>query len=327
MEIVVLGGTSFVGHAVVAEALARGHEVRTFNRGRSGPDQPGVSAIHGDRTVDAALALLADLRPDAVTDTCGYVPEVVGRAARLLAKIAGSYAFVSSCSAAGFPTVRITADTPGLPCAPDADVDDGDYGELKAGCERAVEQAFGDHAWIVRPGIILGPRENVGRLPWWPHRIAKGGRVLAPGDPHVRMQVLDARDLAAWLIDGAERGVTGCYPATGVQGGTTYGRWLADCVDVTGSKGELVWVDDAVLLQHEVEPWSELPLWIPLTPDVPHVWDVDSSTAYATGLRCRPRLFATRGRGCRPTAGSPRLPTTCRAWASTRPRSSASSTR
>jgi 2'-hydroxyisoflavone reductase len=116
MEILVLGGTSFVGHAVVAEALARGHAVRTFNRGRSGPDQPGVSAIHGDRTVDADLAQLAGLRPDAVVDTCGYVPEVVGRGARLLAKTAGSYVFVSSCSAAGFPMVRITADTPGLPC-------------------------------------------------------------------------------------------------------------------------------------------------------------------------------------------------------------------
>jgi 2'-hydroxyisoflavone reductase len=151
-----------------------------------------------------------------------------------------------------------------------------------------VGQAFGDRAWVVRPGLILGPRENVGRLPWWLHRIAKGGRVLAPGDPQVRLQILDARDLAVWLIDGAERGRTGCYSATGVEGGTTYGRWLADCVDVTGSKAELVWVADDVLLQHQVEPWSELPLWMLRTPDLPHVWDVDSSAAYAAGLRCRP---------------------------------------
>lgn len=289
MRLLIIGGTEFVGRAVAEEALRRGHEVTTFNRGVTAPDVPGVRPVRGDRTQDADLDRLRGQEWDAVVDTCGYVPEVVGRAARLLAGSSGRYVFVSSVSACvAWPKERITDDTPRYDCPADARADAGEYGYLKAGCERAVEEAFGDRALVVRPGLILGPYENVGRLPWWLRRVARGGQVLAPGDPDTRMQLIDARDLAAWMLDAAERGLGGVFYATGPAGNTTMGRWLAACVEVTGADAELVWVPDRFLLDHQVRPWTELPLWRPDLPEYAGVWEVETARAEAAGLRTRP---------------------------------------
>lgn len=293
MKILVIGGSVFLGRHIVAEALRRGHEVTTFNRGRSGTDLPGVEAVRGDREVtDDLVRLAADRQWDAVVDVCGFVPRVVLESVRTLSGHAPHYTFISSISA--YPD---WPDKPGVDetfprheCPPDADAEYGDYGVLKAGCERAVEEHFDGGALVIQPGLIIGPYENVGRLPWWLTRISQGGRVLAPGDPTMPMQLIDARDIAAFTLDQAAKGTTGRYMTGGVQGNTTYGGWLDDCREVTGSDAEFVWVDDAFLIDQGVEQWTELPLWYAGGADGQSqgVWTHTSAKALAAGLTCRP---------------------------------------
>ncbi|MFI7633351.1 NAD-dependent epimerase/dehydratase family protein [Nonomuraea sp. NPDC049400] len=291
MKLLIIGGSGFLGRAVVVEALARGHEVTTFNRGRSGADVPGAEVVRGDREVRADLdRLIAGRSWDAVVDTSGYVPRVVGESARALSGHAGTYAFVSSVSAIdGFPGNPATEDTPGWPCAPDAGPDDGGYGVLKAGCERAVQQGFEGNALIVRPGLILGPHENVARLPWWLSRIARGGQVLAPGDPDTPMQLVDARDVAIFTLDQAERGTSDTFLVTGPAGNTTYGEWLGLCKEVTGSDAEFVWMDSRFLAEQGAGTFVELPLWGgPPSAEIDNFWSVPTARARAAGLRTRP---------------------------------------
>jgi nucleoside-diphosphate-sugar epimerase len=291
MRLLVIGGTAFLGRAVVEEALSRGDDVTTFNRGRTGPDLPGVRTIRGDREVDADLAALDDVADvDGVVDTCGFVPRVVGESARRLVDRARRYVFVSSMSSTTtWPHSPTPDGADGQPCPGDAGPDDGDYGVLKAGCERAVTPTFGDdRATVVRAGLILGPHENVGRLPWWLRRIAAGGEVLAPGDQDARMQLVDARDLAAFMLHCIEHDLAGTFNATGPQGNATMGSWLGDCVAVTGSDARLTWVDDELLLSHQVEPWTELPLWMPPGQGADHVWTAETAAAELAGLRSRP---------------------------------------
>jgi 2'-hydroxyisoflavone reductase len=214
---------------------------------------------------------------------------VVGDSARLLSAHAEGYVFISSISALpDWPARPVDESSPRHDCSPDAGPQDGDYGQLKAGCECAVEESFDGRVLVISPGLILGPHENVGRLPWWLRRIARGGRVLAPGDPGRAMQVIDARDIAAFGLAQIAAGASGRFLTSGVVGNTTFGRWLSDCVDVTGSDAELVWVDDTFLLEHHVETWTELPLWAPLQPDLAAVWLPSSDKALAAGLTCRP---------------------------------------
>lgn len=293
MQLLVIGGTSFLGRAAVVEALGRGWAVTTFNRGVSGPDVEGVEALRGDRAEPGALGQLENRRFDVVVDTCGFVPRVVARSVRALAESGAHYVFVSSISATPTWPGRPTPEgLDGLPCSSDAGPDDGGYGELKAGCERAVAEVFGDSSTVARAGLIIGPHENVGRLPWWLGRIARGGEVLAPGDPAEPMQLVDARDLAAFLLDCGEHRTGGTFNATAPRGNATFGSWLTDCVRVTGSDATLTWVDDPVLLAHQVQPWTELPLWMPKglagEDNGDHVWDADASLAAAAGLRPRP---------------------------------------
>ena len=291
MKLLVIGGSGFLGRAVVMAELARGHEVTTFNRGRSGPDVPGVEAVRGDRELRADLDRLADGRSwDMVVDTSGYVPRVVGESVRALSGRAATYAFVSSISAVdGFPAKPAAEDSPGWACEPDAGPDDGDYGVLKAGCERAVEQEFDGNALIIQPGLILGPHEDVARLPWWLTRISHGGRVLAPGDPGAPMQLVDARDVAIFTLDQAERGASGRYMVTGPAGNTTYGEWLGFCKEVTGSDAEFVWVDSEFLMAQGAGTFVELPLWGgPPSAETDNFWSVPTAKAEAAGLRTRP---------------------------------------
>ncbi|GAA2203924.1 NAD-dependent epimerase/dehydratase family protein [Nonomuraea monospora] len=290
MKVLVMGGSGFLGRAVVEAALARGHEVTTFNRGRSGADVPGVEAVRGDREVRADLERLAEGRQwDVVVDTCGYVPRVVGESVAVLSGRVATYAFVSSVSAVdGFPAKPAVEEAPGWACAPDAGPDDGDYGVLKAGCERAVEEGFDGDALIVRPGVILGPHEDVARLPWWLTRISRGGRVLAPGEPSGPLQIVDARDVAVFTLDQAARGASGSFLVTGRVGETTYGAWLAECVAATESGAELVWVDDAFLVEQEAGAFVELPLWSPPSEIRDNFWSVPTAKAVAAGLRTRP---------------------------------------
>ncbi|MFJ2026135.1 NAD-dependent epimerase/dehydratase family protein [Streptomyces sp. NPDC087897] len=286
-----LGGTEFVGRAVTDAALERGWEVTVFHRGRHAPP-PGVTALTGDRTAGApGLAALAGSGRewDLVVDTWSGAPSAVRDAARLLSDRAGHFGYVSSRSVYAFPAAA-GLDEDGPPVA-DASPDDGDdvpYGRAKRGGELAALDAFGDRALLARAGLIIGPGENIGRLPWWLSRIARGGPVIAPGSPATELQYIDARDVARWMLDAGVRGLHGAYNTVSRPGHTTMGELLAACVAVTGSDAELRWTDAETLLAAGVEPWSDLPVWLPPGELYDTLHRGDHTKAYAAGLRCRP---------------------------------------
>ncbi|MFE1781191.1 NAD-dependent epimerase/dehydratase family protein [Streptomyces sp. NPDC059506] len=287
MRLLILGGTEFVGRAVTDEALGRGWDVTVFHRGRHAPP-PGVTELLGDRTARGGLAALEEGEWDAVVDTWSWAPSAVRDAARLLAGRAGSYAYVSSGSVYTFPApAGSDEDAPVVEASPDDD-GESDYPRAKRGGELAALDAFGDRALLVRAGLILGPRENIGRLPWWLRRIARGGPVPAPGPRSLELQYVDARDLAAWTLDAAGAGLGGPFNIVSPPGHTTTGELLEACVRVTGSDAELRWTDPERILAAGVEPWSDLPVWAPPGElhDALHRSDV--SRALGAGLRCRP---------------------------------------
>jgi nucleoside-diphosphate-sugar epimerase len=279
MRILVLGGTVFLGRHVVAAALARGHEVTVFTRGVH-PVPDGVEALVGDRGGD--LSALERGEWDAVVDTSGYQAADVGRLCTLLADRVGHYVFVSSCNVyPAWPEEPVDEDSPVW------DTDDDEYGPQKAASERAGEAALPGRFATVRAGLICGPHDNIFRLPWWVRRIAAGGRVPAPGDPAQPVQLVDARDLATFLLDLGERRIAGAFNGTAPAGEQTMGEVLEAAVAATGSGAELVWIPDERLQALEVEPWSELPLWLPAA-QFPGTWTTGTERAQAAGLRCRP---------------------------------------
>ncbi|MFB0619987.1 NAD-dependent epimerase/dehydratase family protein [Streptomyces sp. AGS-58] len=291
MRLLVLGGTEFVGRAVVEAALGRGWEVTVFHRGRHRPP-PGVRALHGDRTAaDGLAALTADGGDwDAVVDTWSGAPRAVDAAARLLRDRAGRYAYVSSRSVYASPRPSGGTEDAPLVEGAAAGLEATDYARDKRGGELAAVGAFGAAgSLLVRAGLILGPYENIGRLPWWLTRIARGGPVLAPGPRGLPLQYVDARDLADWLLGGVERGLSGPYNLASPLGHTTTDELLRACVRVTGSDAELRWTDPDVILGAGIAPWTELPVWVPPDGELhTAVYGADVSRALATGLMCRP---------------------------------------
>ena len=296
MRLLILGGTEFVGRAVTEAALARGWETTVFHRGRHAPP-PGVAELLGDRTEEGGLAALAGVAEpgdgsytwDLVVDTWSGAPSAVRDAARLLSGRAARYTYVSSRSVYDYPTpAGLPEDGPLVEGAsPDAD-GDVPYAQAKLGGELAALDAFGDRALLGRAGLIIGPWENVGRLPWWLTRIARGGPVLAPGAPDVDLQYIDVRDLAAWLLDAAVKGLHGPYNLVSRPGHTTMGEFLNACVSATGSDAELRWTDVGRILAAGVEPWTDLPVWLPPGELYDSLHQGDVRRAYAAGLRCRP---------------------------------------
>lgn len=295
MRLLVLGGTWFVGRAVVSAALDKGWQVDTFNRGESGPDVPRVRPIRGDRTKPKDVAALASYGPwDAVVDTSGYVPRNTLDVARTLAPVTGRYVCMSTVSVyRGWPAEPLTEESEVLFCPPDAgpdygqDTEDGptQYGYQKSGCEAAVLAAFGpERTTVLRPGVVLGPREYVGRLPWWLRRVAAGGRVLAPGSPNRSIQPVDVRDLAAFALHTIEHDISGAYNVAAPVGRETFDGLLRSCAEATGSDATFTWIPDQRLMAHGVRQWSQMPLWRTF----PGTWAVDASKAQAAGLACRP---------------------------------------
>ncbi|CAM5556557.1 reductase [Streptomyces spiroverticillatus] len=287
MKLLILGGTEFVGRAVTEEALDRGWDVSVFHRGTHAPP-PGVTALHGDRL--GGLAALADAVRggaswDVVLDTWSGAPSAVREAAQLLAGHAGRYVYVSSRSVYADPVPPHQGEDGAL-------VEPGDegYAHVKRGGELAAVEAFGDErSLLVRAGLILGPGENIGRLPWWLNRIARGGPVLAPGPHDLPLQYVDARDMAVWMLDAAERGLSGPYQLVSPEGHTTMGELLEACVRATGAEGvELRWAEPELILAHGVTPWTDLPVWVPPGEDHDAIHRADVSRAVAAGLRCRP---------------------------------------
>jgi 2'-hydroxyisoflavone reductase len=277
MRLLVLGGTVFLGRHVAAEALARGHEVTLFHRGRHGAELfPEAEHVLGDRGGD--LAALRGRAWDAAIDTSGYEPAEVARSSAL---DLGHLIFVSTCNV--YPAWPAEAVDENSPVWNEGD----DYGALKAACERAAQTAMPDRVASVRAGLICGPHDNIFRLPWWVQRIAAGGDIVAPGDPDRTVQLIDARDLAGWMLDLAEQRVAGTFNGTAPPGRTTMREVLDGAREATGSGARLHWVPDDVLVEHEVEAWDALPLWIPADTGA-GTWAVGTERAQAAGLRCRP---------------------------------------
>jgi 2'-hydroxyisoflavone reductase len=294
MDVLVIGGSVFLGRAVVAEALALGAEVTVFNRGVSGPTPAGATQVVGDRTREEDLAQLAGRRFDVVVDTCGYVPADVARAAELLAPTCGRYAFVSSINA--YPAWPVESDYrargvhDGDPSATRADVPVGmdeseAYGWLKVGCERAVSRAFGpDRSAVLRGGAIVGPDDSsVGRLPWWIQRVANGGEVLVPGPPDAFVALIDSRDLSRFALSGDP----GVFEVGGPPRRDTRAALMAACAAATGSDATFTYVDEEWLAAQGVEAWTELPLWIPAA-EGPGVFAHHTDEAQEAGLQWRP---------------------------------------
>ncbi|MEV6166105.1 NAD-dependent epimerase/dehydratase family protein [Streptomyces sp. NPDC052052] len=290
MRLLVIGGSVFLGRAFAQEALRRGWEVTTFNRGRTCADLNGVEVVRGDRERPQDLARLAEAGPwDAIVDVCGYVPRVVGASVEALAESASTYLFISSINARpGWPAEPVDESSPRHRGSKDAGPEDGDYGVLKAGCEMAVEQGFPGRTLILEPGLIVGPHDLTRRLTWWLRRAAQGGRMVAPGAPDREMQLIDVRDVAIFGLDRIEAEDAGMYLVSGTPANATWGRFLGACVAETDGEAELEWVDDQILTEHEVKVWTELPLWAPREGETAAVWKPSSAKAIAAGLHCRP---------------------------------------
>ncbi len=259
-----LGGTRFLGRFIVEAALARGHELTLFNRGQSNPDLfPDVAQIKGSRE---HLSPLAGCSWDAVVDTCGFFPRIVGKSATALAGAVGHYTFISSISVYPDTEAPVVDESHAVATTPDATVEEitaETYGPLKALCEQAAEAAMPGRVLVVRPGLIVGPYDPSDRFTYWPVRLARGGEVLAPNRPEHYAEFIDVRDLANWIVGMVEAKQTGVFNATGPAGTLTMQQLLDECQRVSGSEATLTWVDDDFLLKHEVGAFVEMPLWIP----------------------------------------------------------------
>ena len=308
MKLLVLGGTKFLGRAVVDAARAREHTLTLFNRGLEDPSAyPDVEQIHGDRTTAEGRARLAGRTWDAAIDTAAYLPRDVRSMASALD--VGHYTFVSSISVmAGHALVGQDETAPVARLTPEqqAEVEalslDGPiparalgefYGPLKAQCEEAALAAFPGAALIVRPGLIVGPHDVSDRFTYWPARFMKGGDVLAPGSPDRRVMFIDVRDLAEWMVRMVEARASGTYLATGPGERLSFGTVLDACARVAKERGappsRLVWVDDAFLVEQKLGPWMEMPLWIPATDQAFAGFMTENvARALAAGLTFRP---------------------------------------
>jgi 2'-hydroxyisoflavone reductase len=286
MQILVLGGTQFLGRHVVDAALARGHDITLFNRGQTRPELfPDVEKLHGDR--DGDLTALEGRGFDAVVDTSGYVPRVVQETIDALGAV-GHYTFVSSISVYADVSTPPTEESPVAELKEPTEEWREAYGELKALCEDVVRERF-PNAFIPRPGLIVGPWDPTGRFTYWPVRLAAGGRVLAPAPQDADAQVIDARDLAAWIVSAAEGGLGGTFNAVGTP------MRRDELIDACRSDAdaELVWVDGDFLAEHEVGEWMELPLWLH-SPEYRGMLSVDPARAFAAGLMTRPVAESAR---------------------------------
>lgn len=291
MKWLVLGGTKFLGRTFVEEALAAGHEVTLFNRGKTGPTLfPDVETITGDRTNPDDLAKLAGRQWDAVFDPSAYVPRIVEMSAKQLAGAVGHYVFVSSISVyKDHATPQIAEDYPvGVIDNPETEEITGEsYGPLKALCEQRVEAIFPNRALMVRAGLIVGPYDPTDRFTYWPTRIVKGGPFVAPVGPSQGMQFIDARDIAQWVLAMVAAGKAGTYNVTGDS--TTMGEVFACAKAVSGSDAQPVYMDAGFLTENGAIPWQEIPLWIPAEDEhFRHMHEASIAKAKADGLTFRP---------------------------------------
>jgi 2'-hydroxyisoflavone reductase len=304
VRLLILGGTKFLGRAVVESAFENGHKVTLFNRGHTNPDLfPSTEKLRGDRSGD--MDELRGREWDAVIDTSGYIPSQVRRSAILLRNTAAHYVFVSSVSAYASHRGRLREDDPLAHLEPEHSAealrdDYANYGALKALCEQAVGEVFAGRHAVVRAGLIVGPHDPTGRFTYWPHRIERGGDVLAPGPPERKVQFIDVRDLGDWMVHLCERKEVGTFNAT--HPGVEWGEVMDACRRVAGDGARLIWVSDDFLVEQGVSEWTELPLWVQ-DPQWRGLHEAEVSRALAAGLSFRQLDDTVRGalEGAEPT--------------------------
>lgn len=288
MRLLILGGTSFVGRAAAMEAIARGHEVTTFNRGTK-PAPKGARAIIGDRLAPDGYKGLEGLTFDSVLDTWSADAEVVSTAIAALKGRMSHFIYISTVSVYDMSSAAVIPLSEGSALVdlekPEAS---NKYSIDKLGGERAAEKA-GVPVLLPRPGIILGPYESSpGRLPWWLDRMRRGGRTLGPGPKENSTQFIDVRDLVSFVIDAAEKRVGGVYNIISQPTHTTVGELLDTLNEVTGGNADLIWKDPETILNAGVTPWSELPCWLPPGRQHDLLFGCNVDKAFAAGLRARP---------------------------------------
>jgi 2'-hydroxyisoflavone reductase len=292
MNILIIGGTRFLGRHLVDSALARGHEVTLFNRGKSNPDLfLNIETILGDREHDLGKLTQVGREWDAVIDTSGYVPRIVRLSAQSLAGGVKRYVFISSISVyADFKKTGIDENDPVGKIEDESfeEITGEAYGPLKALCEKAVQDVFGeDRALIIRPGLIVGPNDPTDRFTYWPVRVARGGDVLAPEKPDAPIQIVDVRDLSDFIIRLMEENASGIFNATGPDYELTLGTMLDASKQVSNSDARFHWASVEFLTENKVEAWSDMPVWIPSSGDDAGVSGVDVSKAINAGLTFR----------------------------------------
>jgi 2'-hydroxyisoflavone reductase len=294
-RLLILGGTGFIGPPMVRYAVERGHEVTIFTRGRSASAIAGVEQLVGDRAND--LDALKGRTWDAVLDNNARDYRWVQLTTNLLKDKVEQYLFVSSISAyagesTGYEFVDNAYQGPpikvGSPLAsPPAGFQMGEelpYGPTKALSEKIAESAFPGRTTIVRPGFIVGPGDPTDRFTYWPVRIEKGGEVLAPGDGSDPVQIIDVRDLTEWIVRLVENGTYGAYNGAGIGSPLSMAEMLHGIRAATSSAVNFSWLPIPFLREHRVEPYSDMPIWIPGDP----MSAVDNSLAMRAGLTFRP---------------------------------------
>jgi 2'-hydroxyisoflavone reductase len=290
MKILILGGTKFLGRHLVDAALAAGHEVTLFNRGKTNPALfSNIETILGDREQD--IVKLTGREWDAVIDVAGYLPRVVRISAEALKGSVKKYVFISSISVyPEFKKVGINEDDPvgKLDDESIEEINGETYGPLKALCEKTVQNIYGDQALIVRPGLIVGPYDPTDRFTYWPMRVKRGGDMITPDKPQTPIQIIDVRDLSEFIVKLIVDDASGIYNATGPEHELMIGEFLDTCKLVSGSMATFHWASAEFLKEHEVAPWSDMPVWIPDTEEDAGFSRVDISRAIHAGLQFRP---------------------------------------
>jgi len=291
MKILIIGGTRFLGRYLVDSTLARGYEVTLFNRGQTNPNLfPSIETIIGNREHD--IEKLSSRTWDAVIDTCGYVPRIVGGSAFGLERSVGRYIFISSISV--YPDSdlhKIGIDESGpvgkLKNESVEEITGETYGPLKALCEKTILDLYGERGLVVRPGLIVGPNDPTDRFTYWPVRVAKGGEVLAPEKPEVPVQIIDVRDLSDFIIKLVEEKASGIYNATGPDYELTFGKMIEICKQVSRSNANIHWAPVEFLEQNKVEAWSDMPVWVPDNEENAGFSRIRISKAIQAGLNFR----------------------------------------
>lgn len=283
MNLLVLGGTWFLGRHIVEIALERGHSLTLFNRGKTNTDlYPTIEKLQGNR--DGQLGSLRGRNWDAVIDTSGFEPQQVQTAAQLLVDKVAHYTFISTIDVYKDFSKPYINETYPLDSS-----NEESYGSHKVKCEQVVQQLLPARALVIRPGLVVGPYDLTGRFTYWPRRLSQGGEVLAPGQPSRLVQFIDARDLAGWIVQLVEVKQTGIFNATGPANPLTMQQFLQECKTASEVNASFTWVSDEFLEEQKVSPWEEMPLWMPVKEDkYRHLGSISSTKALESGLKYRP---------------------------------------